>query len=381
MTEPRPIDPVALAQDLIRCASITPADAGAQDVLKGALAPLGFACHDVPFGPVKNLFARLGDSGPHLCFCGHTDVVPPGDESRWIDPPFAAVIRDGVLYGRGASDMKGNIAAFVAAVADYIAAHGAPRGSVSLLITGDEEAQATDGTVRVLPWMAENGHKPDAALVGEPTNPDHLGQEIKIGRRGSLTGHLRVAGTQGHTAYPQRADNPLPRLVHALDALARCNFDEGSEFFQPTNLQITTIDVGNAAANIIPGAGSATFNVRFNSLWTSTTLTAKIREILDAALPGGYELAIACNAESFMTRPGPFTALVADAVAAVTGHAPALTTTGGTSDARFVQAYCPVVEFGLTNRTIHKIDECAAVADIRTLAVIYRRILENYFSG
>jgi succinyl-diaminopimelate desuccinylase len=373
-------DPVALAQALIRCASVTPADAGAQQALKDALVPLGFTCHDVPFGDIRNLFARLGDGGPHLCFCGHTDVVPAGDESRWTHPPFGAEIADGVLYGRGASDMKGNIACFIAAIAAYIEKHGPPPGSVSLLITGDEEAAAIDGTVRVLPWMKEHGHNPDAALVGEPTNPDTLGQEIKIGRRGSLTGTLTVTGTQGHTAYPQRADNPLPRLVRYLDTLASQVFDEGAEFFQPTNLQITTIDVGNPAANVIPGKGAAVFNVRFSAAWSAATLEARIRAILDT-VGTDYALSCASNAESFMTQPGPLSAAMQDAVAAVTGRTPALTTTGGTSDARFVQAYCPVVEFGLTNATIHKTDESARVDDLHTLTAIYAKFLENYFSG
>lgn len=380
MTDGFSPDPVALAQDLIRCASVTPADAGAQDILRRALEPLGFACHDVPFNDIKNLYARYGSSGKHLCFCGHTDVVPPGDESQWTDPPFAATIRDGVLYGRGAADMKTNIACFVAAAADYIRTHPGMTDSLSLLITGDEEAAAVDGTVRVLPWMRDRGETPDAALVGEPTNPDHLGQEIKLGRRGSLTGTITVKGVQGHTAYPQRADNPLPRLVRYVDALARHEFDTGTEFFPPTNLQVTTIDVGNTASNIIPGAGRAVFNVRFNDRWTAATLEAEIRRLLDAQ-GGQYELHAVSNAESFMTPPGPLTAAMMRAVESVTGHTPALTTSGGTSDARFVRAYCPVVEFGLVNKTIHKVDECTAVDDIYALTRIYRAFIENYFAG
>lgn len=372
-------DPVALTQALIRCASVTPEDAGAQQVLKDALGALGFTNHDVPFGDIKNLFSRLGDAGPHLCFCGHTDVVPAGDESRWLHPPFGAVIEDGVLYGRGTADMKGNIACFIAAVAAYIEKHGNPAGSLSLLITGDEEAAAVNGTVKVLPWMKENGHNPDAALVGEPTNPDTLGQEIKIGRRGSLTGTLTVTGTQGHTAYPQRANNPLPRLVRYLDALASHTFDNGTEFFQPTNLQITTIDVGNTASNVIPGKGSAVFNVRFSAAWSAATLEAQIRAVLNT-VGTDYDLRCTSNAESFMTQPGPLSTAMQDAVTAVTGRTPALSTTGGTSDARFVQAYCPVVEFGLINATIHKTDEHVRVEDLRTLTAIYLRFLENYFS-
>ena len=374
------IDPIELAQTLIRCPSVTPADAGAQGVLKNVLTPMGFTCTDLPFGDIVNLHARLGDGGPHLCFSGHTDVVPTGDETRWTDPPFAAVVRDGILYGRGAADMKGNIAAVIAAIDSYIRTHGKPKGSISVIITGDEEAQAINGTVKILQWMGENGHVPDAAIVVEPTNPDVLGQEIKLGRRGSLTGRLTVRGTQGHTAYPARADNPLPRLVNDLDALATHVFDDGTEFFQPTNLQITTIDVGNPASNVIPGEGRATFNVRFNSLWSAKTLEEHIRHILDNVAPG-YELATESNAESFITQPGTLTNLMQNAVAEVTGRTPALTTTGGTSDARFVQLYCPVVEFGLINKTIHKIDECAAVADIEALTVIYRRVIEEFFAA
>lgn len=372
------INPIELAQDLIRCASVTPADEGAQDVVKRALTPLGFTCTDLPFADIKNLHARLGTGGPHLCFSGHTDVVPTGDVTQWADPPFSATVRDGVLYGRGAADMKGNIAAFIAAIAAYVETHGAPRGSLSVIITGDEEAQAINGTVKILQWMADNNHVPDAAIVAEPTNPDILGQEIKIGRRGSLTGRLTARGVQGHTAYPARADNPLPRLVNYLDALATHNFDDGTEFFQPTNLQITTIDVGNPASNVIPGMGRATFNVRFNSLWSAKTLEETIRRILDDVAPG-YELTVESNAESFITAPGPLTAMVAHAVQAVTGRTPALTTTGGTSDARFVQLYCPVVEFGLINKTIHKTDECAAVADIIALTKIYLAVIEDFF--
>lgn len=374
------IDPLRLAQDLIRCASVTPADAGAQDVISAALRPLGFTVHDITFNNIRNSYARLGTGGPHLCFCGHTDVVPPGDTALWTDPPFAATVRDGLLYGRGAADMKSNIACFIAALSSYIAAYGPPRGSVSLLITGDEEAEAIDGTVRVLQWMAARGETPDVALVGEPTNPDYLGQEIKIGRRGSLTGTLTVRGVQGHTAYPQRADNPLPRLVRYLDALARHVFDEGNEYFAPTNLQITSIDVGNSASNVIPAAGQAVFNMRFNNIWTAQSLTARLHAILDEQ-GGTYDLRIVSNAESFITAPNDFTALAAAAIEKITGHRPALTTTGGTSDARFVQQYCPVVEFGLVNKTIHKTDEHVAVADITALTAIYKEILITYFGG
>ncbi len=374
------LDPVRLAQALIRCPSVTPHDAGALKVLADVLEPLGFTCHFLPFGDVMNLFARYGTGSPHLCFCGHTDVVPPGDEKGWTHPPFGAVIENGRLYGRGAADMKGGIACFIAAVAGFLSANPGFSGSLSLLITGDEEGASVDGTVRVLPWMKENGHIPDVAVVGEPSNPKMLGDEIKIGRRGSFNGSLTVRGVQGHTAYPARADNSLPRLIAMAQALLSHEFDKGTKFFPPTNLQITSIDVGNSAYNVIPAGGSLKFNVRFCDLWDSRTLEQRIRSALDAVSPD-YELAVHCNAESFMTKPGPFTDMAVAEIRAVTGRAPALTTGGGTSDARFVHAYCPVVEFGLINETIHRMDENAALDDLAMLTEIYARILARYFSG
>ncbi len=373
-------DPIELSRDLVQCASVTPADEGAQDVLIAALEPLGFAVHDVTRGAIRNTFFRLGDSGPHFCFCGHTDVVPPGDEAAWTHPPFGGVIGDGKLYGRGTADMKANIACFVAAAARFLDSGAAFDGSISLLITGDEEAEAVDGTVKVLAWMAENGHTPDAALVGEPTNPESMGDELKIGRRGSLTGRLSVSGVQGHVAYPDLADNPLPRLVSLLDALAGHEFDTGSDFFPVTNLELTTIDTGNTADNVIPAAAQASFNVRFNDHWTAATLEREIRAVLDR-IGLGYTLSCASNAESFITKPGPLTDIVAGAVTDITGRSPALSTGGGTSDARFVAPYCPVVECGLVNRTIHQIDEHAAVSDIETLTQIYLRVLERFFAA
>ncbi len=374
------LDPVRLAADLVRFPSITPHDAGAQAYLNQTLTDLGFTCTEVPFGPISNLFARLGDGGPHFCFCGHTDVVPPGDEAAWKHPPFSGTVENGLLYGRGTADMKANIACFAAAVSAFLEEHGKPKGSISLLITGDEEAQAVDGTVRVLGWMKQNDLLADAWLVGEPSNPAALGDEIKIGRRGSLTGALRVAGVQGHVAYPDRADNPLPGLIRLLSALETKIFDTGSAHFPATNLEITTIDVGNRADNVIPAGGTAKFNVRFNDRWTAATLEAEIRRTLDRCnVP--YTLDCVSNAESFLTRPGPFTALVSDAVKQVTGRIPALTTGGGTSDARFVAPYGPVVEFGLINTTIHKIDEHVAVDDLHTLTRIYKRVLELYFGA
>lgn len=374
-------DVVDLTKALISCRSVTPEDAGALVFLEEKMAALGFTCYRLPFGEgadkVQNLFARLGNGAPHFCYGGHTDVVPPGAEEKWTYGAFNPHIEDGVLYGRGASDMKGSVAAFVAAVAAYLK-DGAPNGSISLLITGDEEGPAVNGTVKVLEWMAANGHIPDVALVGEPTNPDHLGEQIKIGRRGSLSGRLGVDGKQGHVAYPHLAHNPLPRLVKMVDALCDFEFDQGTDYFLPTNLEVTTIDVGNTADNVIPDCGSAKFNIRFNDIWTSETLEAKIRDILNRC-GGDYTLDTVCGAESFMTKPGAWSRLVRDAVHDVTGKRAAFTTTGGTSDARFMSRYCDVVEFGGVNASIHQIDENARVSDLRELALVFERVLRRYF--
>lgn len=373
---------VELTQKLIACPSVTPEDAGALALLGGFLEGLGFECHHLAFGEgparVPNLFARIGSEGPHICYAGHTDVVPPGPEDKWTFGPFNPQVKDGVLYGRGASDMKGSVAAFAVAAAEYLKTNEAP-GSISLLITGDEEGPAVNGTVKVLEWMKAHGHVPDVAIVGEPSNPEHLGQEIKIGRRGSLNGFLTVKGKQGHAAYPERADNPMPRLVKLLDVLCTHSFDKGSEFFPATNLEVTTIDVGNKACNVIPVAGWATFNIRFNDNWTSASLKANIKELLDATgLP--YEIEFEGNAESFITKPGNWVGAVQAAVEDVTGKRPALTTGGGTSDARFIVDYCPVIECGPVNASIHQIDENAKVSDLEDLVKIYVRVLERYFS-
>ncbi|MCB1563434.1 MAG: succinyl-diaminopimelate desuccinylase [Alphaproteobacteria bacterium] len=377
------MDVLDLAKELIACPSVTPEDAGAQEKLAAFLEDAGFTCHHLPFGDgderVPNLFARIGREGPHLCYAGHTDVVPPGPLERWTSGPFDPQIRDGVLYGRGASDMKGSVAAFAVAAARYLKDHDL-KGSISLLITGDEEGPAVNGTVKVLEWMAENGHSPDVALVGEPTNPEHLGQEIKIGRRGSLTGTLRVTGRQGHVAYPHLADNPLPRLTALAGALAAYIFDEGTDFFPPTNLELTSIDTGNPADNVIPAAGTARFNIRFNDGWNADTLEQTLRRILDA-VSKDYTLDLSCGAESFMTQPGDWSAIVQQAVKDVTGKEPAYTTTGGTSDARFIVKYCPVIECGGVNKTIHQIDESAAVDDLQKLTEIYGRVLALYFKS
>lgn len=374
-----PASALDLARKLIRCPSVTPRDEGALEVLASFLRPLGFTCEILTFGEVSNLFARLGEGSPHFCFAGHTDVVPAGDEAAWTHPPFGAEVESGVLYGRGAVDMKGGVAASAAAAALYLERHGPPKGSISFLITGDEEGPAINGTAKVLEWMQKNGHVPDACLVGEPTNPEALGDELKIGRRGSLTGYLTVAGKQGHVAYPQLADNPLPRLCRMLDVLSGTVFDQGSAHFPPSNLEITTIDTGNTADNVIPAKARASFNIRFSDRWTGPELEAKIRSILDGVDPR-YALEMRCGAESFITRPGELSNLVSSAVEEVTGRKPELSTKGGTSDARFIHHYCPVVEFGLINKTAHHIDERAAVADLETLSEIYVRVLELYLS-
>ena len=363
-------DPLPLAQALIRCASVTPADGGAQDVLAAALEARGFRVWRLPFGTTPNLFARRGEAGPHLCFAGHTDVVPAG--GGWDADPFGGEIRDGMLHGRGACDMKGAIAAFVAAAAD----HGGT-GSISLLITGDEEGPATDGTVRVLDWMAAHGHVPDFCLVGEPTNPERLGEVIKIGRRGSLNAGIAVQGTQGHAAYPQRADNPVHRLVRALSALTAAPLDAGTEWFEPSSLQVTSIDVGNPATNVIPGVARARLNIRFNDRHTGASLEAWLRAAL-AQHAERFELEVAVSGEAFLTAPGPLVDRLAAAVAGAAGVAPRLDTGGGTSDARFIARHCPVAEFGLVGATMHQANERVPVEDVRHLARIYGAVLAAF---
>ncbi len=379
-----PYDVIELTQNLIKCPSITPKDEGALVYLSEKLSELGFKCHRVDFGEgdehVPNLFARLGSKSPHICYAGHTDVVPTGPADKWSYPPFDAHIENSILYGRGASDMKGSVAAFVAALSRYLENNHLKEGSISLLITGDEEGPAINGTVKVLEWMKENNHLPDVALVGEPTNPDILGQEIKIGRRGSLNGEITVSGKQGHVAYQHLANNPLPKLVKILDVLSDHILDAATDFFPPTNLEITSIDVGNKADNVIANSGRAKFNIRFNDNWSSKTLSAQIHKIIKSC-GFEYDLKLETSAESFITKPAAWSDIVKEAVKDVTGKTPEFTTNGGTSDARFIVNYCPVVEFGGINKTIHQINENASVKDLKDLSKIFERVLERYFQS
>jgi succinyl-diaminopimelate desuccinylase len=383
------VDPLALAQALIRCPSVTPEDAGALQVLEDALQPLGFVCERMPFSEpgtasVDNLYARLGDAGPNLCFAGHTDVVPIGDPAHWTHDPFAADVVDGTLYGRGTADMKGAIASFVAATAALVAERGAGfGGAISLLITGDEEGPAVNGTRKMLAALAARGERLDHCVVGEPTNPDALGEMVKIGRRGSLNGRLTVHGIQGHTAYPQRADNPVHRLVRMLHAVLSEPLDNGTEHFQPSNLQVSTVDVGNPAGNVIPATATAAFNIRFNDRHDAAGLERWLRERFAAAAGDGarYELAVRSSGEAFLTPPGAFSALLGRASAEALGRTPELSTTGGTSDARFIKDYCPVAEFGMVGRTAHQVDEHIAVDDLYRLRDVYLALLRGYFDA
>lgn len=374
-------DPVTLTAELIRCPSVTPDEGEAIALVERRLAAAGFRTVRCDRNGTANLYARHGDRGPVFGFNGHTDVVPPGDAEAWRRPPFAGVIEDGVIHGRGAADMKSGVAAFVAAAIDFTAATP-PAGSIALLITGDEEGGATDGTVAILDWMAENGERLDHCLVGEPTSTERTGDAIKIGRRGSLTARLVVYGKQGHAAYPERARNPLPALVRLLDRLASRTLDAGTTHFGPSTFAITTIDVGNPAPNVIPAEARATVNIRFNDAHTADALSDWIEEAADVAAKEfgvGIAARFEISGESFVTEPGQFVDLVARAVAAETGIEPALSTTGGTSDARFIRAHCPVLEFGLHGPTMHQVDERVAAADVEALKRVYSRILADYF--
>jgi len=383
---PTPINAVELAQALIKRPSVTPADAGALDVLEAALKPLGFKCTRLPFGEgserIDNLYARVGAAAPHFSFAGHTDVVPAGDESKWSSAPFAANLREGRLYGRGAADMKGGIAAFAAAASRHLA-KGALKGSISFLITGDEEGDSVNGTEPMLRWLKSRGEIIDHCLVGEPTNQQRLGDMAKIGRRGSLTATITSLGVQGHVAYPHLAKNPLPKLVALFDRFAKAKLDQGTDHFQPSNLEIVTIDTGNKASNVIPAEAVGRFNIRFTDRHTQASLREWVKdEILrfQAEHGGAFETSFLGNGEAFVTQPGAFTDLVCEAIAAETGAKPDLSTSGGTSDARFIKDYAPVVEFGLVGATMHKIDENVPIADIEALTRIYERILSDYFA-
>ncbi len=367
---------VDLAQRLIRCPSVTPAEGGAINLLEAELSAIGFACTRLPFGEgndrIDNLFARYGSAAPHVCFAGHTDVVPVGDAAAWTRDPFGGDIVGGALFGRGAADMKGGVAAFVAAAAAVI--EGGIGGSVSLLITGDEEGDAVNGTVRMVEWAMANDQIPDMCVVGEPTNPDALGDMIKNGRRGSLSGHLVVTGRQGHVAYPHLADNPLTRLVAMLAPVNGTELDGGTPHFLPSAANVTTIDVGNPATNVIPARAEAKFNIRFNTEHSADSLRGWLEEHF-TRVGGDWHAQWKANADPFITDPGPLTDMLAAAVTEITGRTPALSTTGGTSDARFITRMCPVAEFGLVGKTMHQVDEHVDVADIEELCAIYQSFL------
>lgn len=380
-------DAIAIAQALVRCPSVTPQEGGALDYLGRLLAQAGFTCRRLPFSEpgtpdVDNLFARIGEGAPHLCFAGHTDVVPPGDAARWTHPPFAGEIADGFLWGRGAVDMKGDIACFAAAAIGFLRAQGGPPGSLSFLITGDEEGPSINGTRKVLAWMDAHGHRPDHCLVGEPSNPNALGDAIKIGRRGSVSARLTVTGTQGHSAYPQFANNPVPGLLAVLNAYLAEPLDGGTEHFEPSYVVVTGIDTGNPAFNVIPERISANVNIRFNDQHDAESLRAMLRAKAAAALDrSGLEHTIDFEPASpcFRTQSPELIGVMAEVIQRHTGRAPELSTGGGTSDARFIKDYCPVIEFGLVNATIHKIDERVPIDDLEKLTAIYRDFIGRYF--
>jgi succinyl-diaminopimelate desuccinylase len=384
-----PADALSIARDLVRCPSVTPADAGALGVLENILKAAGFEAHRITFGEpgtadIDNLYARIGNSAPHITFAGHTDVVPPGDESAWSQGAFSGEVKDGFLYGRGAVDMKGGIACSVAAVLDYLAANGGkPKGSISFLITGDEEDLSINGTIKLLQWAAARGEKFDHCVLGEPSNVQELGDCIKVGRRGSQSGTLYVDGVQGHVAYPHRAANPVPDISRLIVALSDEPLDHGSAQFQASNLEFTSVDVGNTASNVIPGQARAKFNIRYNDLHTQETLRALVEQRLANAAGNRIRARIAwepSNSNVFVTKPGAFTDLAVAAIEQVTGRRPELSTSGGTSDARFISSYCPVIEFGLVGQTMHQIDERTLVSDLQKLTRIYRGVLERYFA-
>lgn len=390
------IDPVNFAAELIRCPSVTPSDEGALDLLEKVLTEIGFTCTRLPFqepdtARVDNLYARLGDAAPHICFAGHTDVVPVGAADNWQKDPFSGDISDDKLWGRGAADMKGAIAAFVAATADYLSQNGKPKGSISLLITGDEEGPSVNGTIKMLDWLSTQQEVIDDCIVGEPTNPETLGEMIKIGRRGSVNTTVTIEGIQGHVAYPHRAANPVPHLVQLLERLITAKLDDGTPHFQPSNLELTGFDVGNAVTNVIPALAQARFNIRYNDIWSRDTITDWINENLNAAhdalnnaIDGEnkFSLTVDINhsGEAFLTPTGTLSELAVGAVEKTLGMTPELSTSGGTSDARFIKDHARVIEFGLVGKTMHKVDEHVRVNDIQSLTKIYQEILSGYFS-
>ncbi|HRX36184.1 MAG TPA: succinyl-diaminopimelate desuccinylase [Aestuariivirga sp.] len=384
-----PTDPVPILQDLIRCKSVTPAEGGALTYLEDLLSTHGFVCQRLIFREegtpdVENLFARFGSGKPHLCFAGHTDVVPEGHLDAWSHPPFAAEIEDGFVYGRGACDMKGSVAAFAAAAIDFVESARKFKGSISFLITGDEEGPAINGTVKVLQWMRENEHVPDHCIVGEPSSVDKLGDTIKIGRRGSLSFIVTVAGKQGHVAYPQKADNPIPKLARFIDRISAAKLDDGNDHFDPSSLAVTSFDVDNPAGNVIPSKAVAKFNIRFSPEHDFDSLRTWIDDHIAAVkgeLGGNWSYTTIEGAEAFITEPGAFVGMVLDAVEAETGMHARLSTSGGTSDARFVKDYCPVLEFGPTNATIHQTDERVSIDELKATQAVYGRILDAYFSS
>ncbi len=382
-------DALTIARDLLRCPSVTPADAGALGVLESVLKAAGFETHRVTFSEpgaadIDNLYARIGAGKPHITFAGHTDVVPPGDDTKWTHGAFSGDVAGGFLYGRGAVDMKGGIACSVAAVLDYLKANGGkPKGSISFLITGDEEDVAVNGTIKLLQWAADRGEKFDHCVLGEPSNVNELGDCIKIGRRGSLSGTLIVEGTQGHVAYPHRAVNPAPQIATLIAALSTEPLDKGTEHFQPSNLEFVSIDIGNPAWNVIPASARARFNMRYNDCNTQDSLRALIEQRVEKASGNAIRARIEwepSNADVFRTQPGKFTDLVVAAIEDVTKRKPELNTGGGTSDARFITNYCPVLEFGLVGQTMHQIDERVPVSDLEKLTKIYRGVLDRYFA-
>ena len=386
-------DALSIARDLIRCPSVTPADAGALGVLENALNAAGFTCHRVTFSEpgladVDNLYARIGTDGPHITFAGHTDVVPPGDENAWSVGAFSGEVKDGFLHGRGAVDMKGGIACSVAAVLEHLAATGGKArndgtGSISFLITGDEEDVSINGTIKLLKWAAERGEKFDHCVLGEPSNVETLGDTIKVGRRGSQSGTLYVDGVQGHVAYPHRAANPVPDISRLIVAISDEPLDHGSAQFQASNLEFTSVDVGNTANNVIPGQARAKFNIRYNDNHTQASLRELVETRLTKACGNRIRARIVwepSNSNVFVTKPGPFTDLAVSAIEEVTGRKPELSTSGGTSDARFISSYCPVIEFGLVGQTMHQVDERVPVGDLEKLTKVYRGILQRYFA-